>query len=244
MTKATAKEFETLVEGSISAKQYRVDSFNLKYPRIHPRSSTELTINKLVMQSVIQYAFQGSGYIAEITLNRTWDGPDTSTEPGMTANVAMFHPQWDWEMESIEQSTDGRNWKRGLGTFFENGFENFLAAVQTIQGFLSDAAIEAEEDAVRTRLARKAALQAEAEAILEAERAGELEAEEEEDIAESASQAEGEFEFEAEEEESTTETVLEVGRGVAPEAAFKGGERAVAGATRQTETAPTQSLLD
>jgi hypothetical protein len=200
-------------------KQYRVDSFNLKYPRIHPRSSTELQINNLVMRSVIQYAFQGSGYIVEITLNRTWDGADTTTEPGMTANVAMFHPQWDWEMESIEQSTEGRNWKRGLSTFFENGFENFLAAVQTIQGFLSNAAIEAQEDAVRTHLAREAAVQAEAEAILEAERAGELEAEEEEATTGTASQDEG-------------------------EAASEDGERAGAVATRQTGAAPTQSLLD
>lgn len=191
------------------------------------------------MQSVIQYAFQGSGYILEITLNRTWDGPDAATEPGMTASVAMFHPQWDWEMESIEQSTDGRNWKRGLSTFFENGFENFLAAVQTIQGFLSNAAIEAEEDAVRTRLAREAALQAEAEAILEAERAGEWEAEEEEATTETASQAEGEVELADE-----REAVLENDRYVALEAASEDGERAVEGAARQTDATPTQSLLD
>ncbi len=167
----------------------------------------------------------------EITLNRTWDRTDTSTEPSMTANVAMFHPQWDLEMESIEQSTDGRNWKRGLSTFFENGFENFLAAVQTIQGFLSNAAIEAEEDAVRTRLAREAAMKAEAEAILEAERLGELEAEEEEAISETASQVQ-------------QEAVLEVARRVDLKAAFEGGERAVADATRQTGVGPTQSLLD
>jgi hypothetical protein len=216
-----------------------VDSFNLKYPQIHPRSSTELQINSLVMRSVIQYAFQGSGYIVEITLDRTWDGPDTTTEPGMTANVAMFHPQWDWEMESIEQSTDGRNWKRGLSTFFENGFENFLAAVQTIQGFLSSAAIEAEEDAVRTRLAREAALQAEAEAILEAERAGELEDEEEESTTETASQAEGEAELADE-----SEAVLEVDSYVASEAASEDLERVATGATTQTEAVPTQSLLD
>jgi hypothetical protein len=173
------KEFESLVEGSISTKpkDWRTDQFMLQYPRLHPRNNTELQINKLVMRSASQYAFQSSGYVVEITLDRTWDGPDTRSDPRMVASVSLFHPQWDWEMESMEYSTQERKWKSDLSNFFENGFEDFFAAIQFVQDLLGNAAGEAEEEAAKAQAAREAVSQAEIEAILEAEREAALEAE-------------------------------------------------------------------
>lgn len=172
---ALIKEFETLVKGSISIKGHRQDLFGLRYPRILPRFNRELQATKLVMRSVLRYAFQNSGYVVEIIVNRTWEGPNTSPEPHIAAGVALFHPQWDLEMGSLENSTEGRKWKRGLGNFFESGFETFLIDVQSIQEFLLVAAKEAEEDATKEEAKRKAAQKeaasrAEDEATLEAER--------------------------------------------------------------------------
>jgi hypothetical protein len=63
----------------------------------------------------------------------------------------MFHPPWDLDM-----------WDRGLHTFFDNGidqdsngFENFLAEVKTIQGFLCDAANEAQKEAAAEEAAQE-----------------------------------------------------------------------------------------
>jgi hypothetical protein len=100
-----------------------------------------------------------SGYVIEIAIYRTWY-QNTNSEPETDARVSMFHPQWDLDMESIENTTNQRIWDRGLNTFFDNGieqdsngFENFLAEVETIQGFLCDAAneteIEADQEAVQ-----------------------------------------------------------------------------------------------
>jgi hypothetical protein len=142
------KEFEKLIERSIS-KHHRVDSLPIRYPQVHPdpRYNPELQITKLVMRSVIQYALQNSGFVVELSFYRTWHGPDTKLEPQIAASISMFHPQWDMEMESMENSTAGRNWKRGLSNLFEKGFEVFLNEVQEIQELLSATAKEAEEDA-------------------------------------------------------------------------------------------------
>jgi hypothetical protein len=173
------KEFESLVEGSLSmkSKDWRTDQFMLQYPRLHPRNNKELQIDKLVIRSVSQYAFQGSGYVVEIILDRTWDGPDTRSDPRIVASVSLFHPQWDWEMESKEHSTQERKWKRDLSNFFENGFEGFFAAIQFVQDLLGNAASEAEEEAAKAQAAQEAVSQANIKAILEAEREDALEAE-------------------------------------------------------------------
>jgi hypothetical protein len=157
---SSKKEFEKLIEGSIS-KHHRVDSLPIRYPQVHPdpRYNPELQITKLVMRSVIQYALQNSGFVVELSFYRTWYGPDTKPEPQIAASISVFHPQWDMEMESMENSTAGRNWKRGLNNFFENGFEAFLSEVQEIQQLVSIAANEIEREAA----ARQADMEAQAE---------------------------------------------------------------------------------
>lgn len=162
---SSRKEFEKLIEGSIS-KHHRVDSLPIRYPQVHPdpRYNPELQITKLVMRSVIQYALQNSGFVVELSFYRSWYGPDTKPEPQIAASISMFHPRWDLEMESMENSTAGRNWKRGLSNFFENGFDTFFNEVQEIQELLSVTANEAEQEAA----ARQADM--EAQAGLEVER--------------------------------------------------------------------------
>ena len=165
------KEFEKLIEGSIS-KHHRVDSLPIRYPQVHPdpRYNPELQITKLVMRSVIQYALQNSGFVVELSFYRTWYGLDTKLEPQIAASISMFHPQWDWQMESMENSTAGRNWKRGLSNFFENGFDAFFNEVQEIQDLLSVTAKEAEQEAAARQadMEAQAALEVEREAAQEA----------------------------------------------------------------------------
>jgi hypothetical protein len=169
---SSRKEFEKLIEGSIS-KHHRVDSLPIRYPQVHPdpRYNPELQITKLVMRSVIQYALQNSGFVVELSFYRTWYGPDTKPEPQIAASISMFHPQWDWEMESMENSTAGRNWKRGLSNFFENGFDAFFNEVQEVQELLSVTAKEAEQEAAARQadMEAQAALEVEREAAQEAD---------------------------------------------------------------------------
>jgi hypothetical protein len=122
------------------------------------------------MRSVIQYALQNSGFVVELSFYRTWYGPDTKPEPQIAASISMFHPQWDWQMESMENSTAGRNWKRGLSNFFENGFDAFFNEVQEIQELLSVTAKEAEQEAAARQadMEAQAALEVEREAAQEA----------------------------------------------------------------------------
>jgi hypothetical protein len=118
----------------------------MRYPWVLPRHSTELQITKLVMRSVIQYALQSTGFVIEIAFYRTWDGPDTRDEPYIEAGISMYHPHWDMEMESNENTTQARNWKRGLGNFFEGGFDEFLNELRGIQKLLSTTAEEVEQE--------------------------------------------------------------------------------------------------
>jgi len=98
------------------------------------------------MRSVIHYALQSTGFVIEIAFYRTWYGPDTRDEPELVAGIAMYHPQWDMEMESIENSTQGRKWKKGLSNFFEGGFDEFLNELRGIQELLSTTVHEVEQE--------------------------------------------------------------------------------------------------
>jgi hypothetical protein len=163
----------------------RSDALALPYPDIRPQYAPALRITKVAVRSVIQFALQSSGFLIEIALHRTWPGPDTKWEPAVNATVSMFHPQWDLDTLSIENTTDERGWDPQLNNFFcngaeeeGNGFENFLADVQTIQGFLSDATkdfeIQAANEAaaeVAREAARVTAEVAESDAAQEADQA-------------------------------------------------------------------------
>ena len=181
----TSSAFQKLIEGSISKTRKRSDALGLLYPDIRLQYTPALTITKVVVRSTIQFASKSSGFVIEIALHRTWLGPDTRWEPTLNATVSTFHPQWDLDMLSIENTTDEREWDPRLNNFFcngageeGNGFENFLSEVQTIQAFLSDATKDfeiqaASETAAETarEAARVAAEAAENEAAQETDQA-------------------------------------------------------------------------
>jgi len=62
----------------------------------------------------------------------------------MLSSISMFHPVWDDQMGSIENTTSVRNWDSQLNCFFGgeegDGFRKFMEDVILIQGLLSDAA--------------------------------------------------------------------------------------------------------
>lgn len=112
---------------------------------ISPKFVYGLDVTIVVVRSVYQYLLRGSGYIVEIAVYREWNGYNTSGEPKMLSSVSMFHPVWDDQMDSIENTTRERDWDRQLNCFFERqdqggGIRKFMEDVILIQGLLSDAA--------------------------------------------------------------------------------------------------------
>jgi hypothetical protein len=113
---------------------------------VSPRAPYGVDITSVVVRSVIQYKLDDSGYVVDIAIYRSWDGSNTLVEPAMATSVSMFHQAWDWEMESIENTTKERGWNKTLSHFFDNGLtqegcglQSLLAEIEVIQGFLSSA---------------------------------------------------------------------------------------------------------
>jgi hypothetical protein len=136
---------QKLIEESLPLKETeRVDPLGLIYPAVSVHAPQDIIVDRVVVRSVAQYKAQDSGYVVEIAIYREWNR-STRVEPAMASSVSMFHPNWDLEMESIENTTKERAWDRQLKNFFEpgtgreNGLEHFLLEVQNIQGFLGAA---------------------------------------------------------------------------------------------------------
>ena len=136
---------QKLIEASLPLKDTElVDALGLTYPAVSVYAPKDIDIDRVVVRSVAQYKTQDSGYVVEIAIYRRW-GRSMRADPVMESSVSMFHPNWDLEMESIENTTKERAWDCRLRNFFEpgsgreNGLEHFLLEVQNIQGFLSAA---------------------------------------------------------------------------------------------------------
>ena len=138
---------QKLTEGSLPLKDTElIDPLGLTYPAVSVQVPKDTFIDRVVVRSVAQYQTQDSGFVVEVAIYRTWgQGQSTKAKPAMASSVSMFHPDWDLEMESIENTTKERSWDRRLRNFFEpgmgreDGLEHFLLEVQNIQGFLSAA---------------------------------------------------------------------------------------------------------
>ncbi|KAI9644477.1 hypothetical protein NHQ30_006498 [Ciborinia camelliae] len=115
----------------------RQDKYGLTYPKIAPRSQPGLRVDKVTLQSLYRFKTRAGGYCLEFTINRDWDGLSTAPEPEVSAGIAMFHDQWDTEMESHELSTADREWKKDMSNFFPNGgFDGFVAQLDyLLDGF-------------------------------------------------------------------------------------------------------------
>lgn len=136
----------SLIDGSLSGNsKQRVDRLGFTYPGVSPKCVHGLDVRVVVVRSVYRYMLRDSGYIVDIAVYREWSGYNTTGEPRMLSSVSMFHPVWDNEMDSIENTTRERNWDPKLRCFFEGenqsgGIHKFMEDVAFIQGLLSDAA--------------------------------------------------------------------------------------------------------
>ncbi|QSZ30146.1 hypothetical protein DSL72_004666 [Monilinia vaccinii-corymbosi] len=120
---------QPFVRTGLNAQQLeeRRDKYDFTYPKIAPRSQPGLRVDKVRLQSIYRFKTATGGYCLEFTINRDWIGLSTVGEPEVSAGVAMFHDQWDTEMESNEYSTADRNWQKDMSNFFPiGGFEVFM----------------------------------------------------------------------------------------------------------------------
>lgn len=132
-----------LIEGSLSrTTKGRKDCLGLSYPRVAPKNTPGIDVRAVVVRSVYQYLLKDSGYIIEIAVYREWGGYSTTGEPKILSSVSMFHPIWDDQMSSIENTTGERKWDTELSCFFGDdqtggGIQKFMEDVALIQGLLS-----------------------------------------------------------------------------------------------------------
>ena len=140
----------SLIEGSLSGNSKgRKDCLGLSYPGVAPKFTLSLDVRTVVVRSVYQYLLRDSGNIVEIAVYREWNGYNTTGEPKMLSSVSMFHPVWDDQMNSIENTTSEREWDPELKCFFgkdqSGGIRKLMEDVVLIQGLLSDAARASKE---------------------------------------------------------------------------------------------------
>jgi hypothetical protein len=135
-----------LIEGSLSGNSKgRKDCLGLSYPGVAPKHTHGLDVRAVVVRSVYQYLLKDSVYIIEIAVYREWGGYSTTGEPRILSSVSMFHPVWDDQMSSIENTTGERKWDPELHCFFGDdqsggGIRKFMEDVAFIQHLLSGAA--------------------------------------------------------------------------------------------------------
>lgn len=123
-----------------------VDPLGLSFPAITLRAPTEFIVHGVIMRSVFQYMWLHTGNVVEIAIYREWDSEKTT--PHMQASVSMFNPDWDSEMASMEDHTEGRNWDAQLHNFFgkdgvshlNTGLKGLVHEIREVQGLLSEAA--------------------------------------------------------------------------------------------------------
>ncbi|EHK96868.1 hypothetical protein M7I_7409 [Glarea lozoyensis 74030] len=138
-------EWQKLVERSVTAQtKDRMDANGVPYPGV--TVSYGITkVERVIVRSTIKYKFANSGYVVEIAVYRGWVGSDTRPEPEIRLGVTMYHPVWDYSMQSIEDTTEVRDWDKDLTQFFNNGEEGshgipyFLTEVDLIKSYLSEA---------------------------------------------------------------------------------------------------------
>ena len=125
-----------------------VDQLQLPYPAIALKNPTGFTVQSVIMRSVFQYMWTQTSNVIEVAIYREWDGYNTKREPAVQASVSMFNPDWDSEMESVENHTEGRNWDHQLHNFFgkegvshkTTGLSGLIHEIREVQGLLSEAA--------------------------------------------------------------------------------------------------------
>lgn len=149
MVKDPEPEWESYISKCIATGEPRHDSLGLPYPAIILRYDNKIRIKTAVVRSKISYMLANSGYHIDLTIYREWystnDQPNATLEPVIKAGVSMYHPQWDSEMLSIEETTIQRFWDDQLSQLFDTGprerpghvIDHFLGEVDYVAGLLS-----------------------------------------------------------------------------------------------------------
>jgi hypothetical protein len=146
-------EWHKLVDQAVTPRtQNRVDSNGVPYPDItlstHLVSPGVAPVDSVMVRSTVKYKFAKSGYVVEIAVYRRWAGSNTKPEPEVRSGVSMYHPLWDSAMNSIEGTTEVRDWDQDLTQFFNNGEDgthgigHFLKEVEFIRSYLSEASTD------------------------------------------------------------------------------------------------------
>lgn len=133
----------SLVNSSVSSKTItKTDSLGFPYPGITPKIKSSGPVNYLAVRSVYSYKFGTLGYIVEIAVYREWVNGDMAEEPKIESSMSMYHPEWDWQMAKVFNTSKVREWDPQLNCFFgqecdKGGISNFLNEIIFLQGLLA-----------------------------------------------------------------------------------------------------------
>ncbi|KUJ20585.1 uncharacterized protein LY89DRAFT_771518 [Mollisia scopiformis] len=144
-----------MAKGSVTPKTPALwDHTDLPYPAVNPRKIAGLIIDEIVVKTVAEYMVKDSGYVVELSVYRKLV---ENNDPEITAGVAMYNRNWDYNMRSLKDTTQIRRWENPLKLFFGRyssegieavegnvGVESVLADVENIRDFLVDAVNEIE----------------------------------------------------------------------------------------------------
>lgn len=150
MIKDPEPEWESYISKCIATGESRYDSLGLPYPAICLRHDTKIRIKTAVVRSKISYMLAKSGYHVDLTIYREWycttGQPNATLEPVIKAGVSMYHPQWDSQMMSIEETIIQREWDDDLNQLFNplvpmerpgHVIDHFLGEVNYVAELLS-----------------------------------------------------------------------------------------------------------
>lgn len=124
----------SLINSSVSSKTItKRDYFGLPYPDINPRYSKDKSVEEVVIRSIYSYKFGASGYIVEIAVYRIWPRGIMTEEPRIESGMSMYHPEWDYQMAEVYDTSNTRDWDAKLNCFFrheDEGIPGFLKEVK------------------------------------------------------------------------------------------------------------------
>lgn len=154
MIKDPEPEWESYISKCIGNGDARYDSLGLHYPALCLRYDSKIRVTTAVVRSKISYMLAKSGHHVDLTIYREWYGtnsqPNATLEPVIKGGVSMYHPQWDNEMLSIEETTIQRQWDDQLSQLFDTGpkerpghvIDHFLEEVDYVADLLSTVCYE------------------------------------------------------------------------------------------------------
>ncbi|KAM3074106.1 hypothetical protein ACMFMG_003072 [Clarireedia jacksonii] len=115
LDKVGMRRHEGIFKGKVGERQ---DITGLCYPQVFAHAEPGLKILDTSLCSTYRYLTAGGYYCVELVMNRKWIGMDTRPEPTVASGVAVYHPNWDIDMDSIEHANYERSWPNDMSNFF------------------------------------------------------------------------------------------------------------------------------